>query len=498
MPGFNATRPHFELRRVPAKHQEAEGQAGEVEVYELSDLPAIAPALHLKRRDLLTLAGLSSTALFAAACSRQPDARSDPTPTPTITPRPTFTATPPPQHVLTVQASRPAAECLGLNAAGSKIVAAAFSPDGFLFATVEEKDWVRVWNVSTGGLLRKYRQNNDRGTAVAFSPDRSRLASIADDGKTVFIYNLNDTGTNERETIVTNARGSLVFSPDNSLLAFSAAGKMEVWTAASPPKKTYELGAECFAISPDGRHLALAGSTNQVSLHTLSNGNLERPLAQLKSGVKSFFFNADGSYLAVHCQDKSIQIMRVEDGAVLQSIQLTDGDLSVLAFSPDGRTVLTKRLAYFALWSAQSGIMVSMITPYGFIGTAVPSPDLTVMAEIYEKSINLWNFQGTPKKLGVCFFDKDTMPVGSKALTYQETDAAGITRTYALPCGAPIPSGAACTCNCVPGTGLDLPPPCSCVSDTSGGGGFCSCNKICTCIPVRKYCFVMFKPEDRH
>lgn len=29
-----------------------------------------------------------------------------------------------------------------------------------------------------------------------------------------------------------------------------------------------------------------------------------------------------------------------------------------------------------------------------------------------------------------------------------------------------------------------------------GGGGICTCNKICTCVPVRrKHCFVMFKGD---
>src|SRR6185436_4213245 len=59
------------------------------------------------------------------------------------------------------------------------------------------------------------------------------------------------------------------------------------------------------------------------------------------------------------------------------------------------------------------------------------------------------------------------------------------------PCGSPIPAGAVCTCNCVPGSEPAYRPPRS----TGGGGGYggggriCTCNKICTCIPV---------PSDRH
>jgi len=49
--------------------------------------------------------------------------------------------------------------------------------------------------------------------------------------------------------------------------------------------------------------------------------------------------------------------------------------------------------------------------------------------------------------------------------------------TYTLPCGSPIPAGAVCVCNCVPGTY------CPCVAHTT-----CTCQSYrpggCTCVPV--------------
>jgi hypothetical protein len=45
---------------------------------------------------------------------------------------------------------------------------------------------------------------------------------------------------------------------------------------------------------------------------------------------------------------------------------------------------------------------------------------------------------------------------------------------YTLPCGSPIPPGAVCTCNCVPGA----PAP------SYGTRTICTCNKVCTCVPV--------------
>lgn len=56
----------------------------------------------------------------------------------------------------------------------------------------------------------------------------------------------------------------------------------------------------------------------------------------------------------------------------------------------------------------------------------------------------------------------------------------GQTLSYTLPCGSSIPPGAVCTCNCVSGTKPVYVPP----SYNDGGGSYCSCNKVCVCIPV--------------
>ena len=50
----------------------------------------------------------------------------------------------------------------------------------------------------------------------------------------------------------------------------------------------------------------------------------------------------------------------------------------------------------------------------------------------------------------------------------------GVTRTWTLPCGSPIPPGAVCICNCVA-----VPAPCTC-------DGVCACvgHHVCTCDAV--------------
>lgn len=160
--------------------------------------------------------------------------------------------------------------------------------------------------------------------------------------------------------------------------------------------------------------------------------------------VGSVTFSPDRTLLASAGYEDTVRLWHVSDGSLVRELKYASGNVSDVAFSPDG-TLL-----------------------------ALGSVNGTVL---------LWDAKGSKGLLGICFFDPSSNPPDVEASTYKITDAAGVTRTYTLPCGSPLPAGAVCACNCIPGT----------LTRPSSGSGSCTCNQVCTCIPVQKYCFVMFK-----
>jgi len=66
-----------------------------------------------------------------------------------------------------------------------------------------------------------------------------------------------------------------------------------------------------------------------------------------------------------------------------------------------------------------------------------------------DKTIKFWSLPGG--EMLACPFDLVASPPEARGITYQLTDASGQVVEYTLPCGAPIPQGAVCTCNCVAG-----------------------------------------------
>ncbi len=109
----------------------------------------------------------------------------------------------------------------------------------------------------------------------------------------------------------------------------------------------------------------------------------------------------------------------------------------------------------------------------GVTALAVTPDERTLVAGYEGGVVALWNLQ--PPGFRAFLFDPAATPDTVRGIAYT---VQGL--TYTLPCGSPLPAGAACTCNCVPGA--YRAPAAGPVG--GGGGSYCTCNKVCYCVPI--------------
>jgi hypothetical protein len=136
-------------------------------------------------------------------------------------------------------------------------------------------------------------------------------------------------------------------------------------------------------------------------------------------------------------------------------------------------------------WRLPEGELTKRIE--GLRGSVIPrtviSPDGKFLIFGGSGDITIWPLQEEGDS-GRCLLDLKCNKSDVKGVTYTVHDESGQMISYTLPCGSPLPAGATCTCNCVPGTYVAPPPPPQSGDSYGGGGSFCQCDQICTCVPI--------------
>jgi WD40 repeat protein len=145
----------------------------------------------------------------------------------------------------------------------------ALSPDGSLLASGSWDSTIKIWNITSGQLLRTLTGHVGRVFSVAFSPDGQLIASGGWDNR-LRIWNV----TNGEELQVLGKQGSgihsIAFSPDGELVAAgSIEGTIRFWNVTngedSPVKTIHVPTTAVFSVmfSPDGKILA-SGDNNGI------------------------------------------------------------------------------------------------------------------------------------------------------------------------------------------------------------------------------------------
>ena len=150
---------------------------------------------------------------------------------------------------------------------------AAFSADGRYVATANWDRKARVWDATTGILVRELSGHTDAVNGAGFSPD-GRYVVTASRDYTARIWEA-DTGTPVRE-IKGHSSESAAFSRDGKFLLTSSASAAQVWESATGNLVREVRGHTSYvssaAFSPDGTRVVTAGGDRTVRIWEVSTG----------------------------------------------------------------------------------------------------------------------------------------------------------------------------------------------------------------------------------
>jgi WD40 repeat protein/serine/threonine protein kinase len=266
---------------------------------------------------------------------------------------------------------------------------------------------LRGWEY--GYLLARFTQNQRtlRGhqapiTCTSFSPDGRRIVSSSADG-TVKIWEPTSGRLLKTLDGQNGPITSAAFSPDGKRIVAGSWGNVAtVWDASSGREVLCLAGharaVSTVAFSPDGKQIVSGSWDETLKIWDAVSGRALRTLKGHTNPVTSAVFNRNGTQVASGAEDSTVRIWDVASGQEVRTLKGHSGFVSGVAFSPEGdRVASSSHDGTVRVWDVASGkptLKASSPGSLGIIASVAFSPDgKKVVSGDQAHTVKLWDAQ---------------------------------------------------------------------------------------------------------
>ena len=284
----------------------------------------------------------------------------------------------------------------------------AFTPDGRFLISSGADTLIKIWEVHSGRQLENFIGIGDEVIDIDISSDGKQLAAASRDNS-LRIWEISDdlsslSSINQRSdplfqiNLDSEATG-VAFNPDgNQIAAIMPGSTVKIWDVATS-KLLLEFGTanplfSGISFSPDGKYLAGSSGDVGAMIWDAETGEEIQYLADT-APITGAVFSIDGTILATMAENGTWSLWDVNTGRLVIGPLVHGNSIDRIAFSPDGQQLATSgwdgKSKIWDISPAGSRELFTIIAHEGAVNDSVFSPDGAQIATIGEDGrVNLW------------------------------------------------------------------------------------------------------------
>ncbi len=272
-----------------------------------------------------------------------------------------------------------------------------FSPHGRLIATSGTDGLIKLWDATSGRLVRTLRGHQGDVNRIAFSHDGLDLASAGDDG-TVRLWEVK-TGLLKSISLGHTGRvfEVLFLNGDKRFASAGDGADVRFWfrrdgrlSDTVPANNIRALG-----LHPQMPLLVAAERLIAVEATEYGSGSSWFTVPTADFVVDDLAFSRDGGRIALACGDGLVRVLDTANGRLLQSLREHGGAVMTVQFSPDDHWLAAAGAGtVIKLWDVHGGPGVELRGHRDEVWSLAFSPGGTLLATADRSGeVHLWNWR---------------------------------------------------------------------------------------------------------
>ena len=276
-----------------------------------------------------------------------------------------------------------------------RVLGAAFSPDGTRIATIAGNH-AKIWNVANVTLQFTLEGHAEKVWNASFSPDGKRLLTVSWD-LSVKVWDV------ARGALLSTLEGdadvaSAVFNADGTRVLTAADNFARVWDVRSGKLlltiKGHTETVENASFSPDGTRIVTSSWDRTAKVWDAETGALERTLSGHNYGVMNAAFSPNGDRIVTVSKDNTAKVWDAHSGKELNTLFGHSDEVWSVAFSADGKRLVTVSWDKSArVWDTSDYHLLTTLDGHELsIESAQFSPDgRTVVTASRDRTAKVWD-----------------------------------------------------------------------------------------------------------